>query len=85
MFKKKWPSQGHSYFTNTSCFFLCVIGIAMGTTFNSLLNDEILDVNKLKAFADDILGVAKMAISLFDNAVNTGGKREICWLPVWIV
>ena len=32
-----------------------------------LPNDKFLDVNKLKAFADDRLNIAKMTISLFDR------------------
>ena len=37
---------------------------------------EILDLTKLKAFADDKLKVAKMRISLFDRVENTVGKGE---------
>ena len=33
--------------------------------FNPLPNDKILDMTKLKAFADDKLNVAKMTIFLF--------------------
>ena len=43
---------------------------------NSLPNDKILDMTKLKAFADDKLKVAKMRASLFDRAENTAGKGE---------
>ena len=43
---------------------------------NSLLNDKILDVTKLKAFADDKLNVARMMFSLFDRVENTVGKGE---------
>ena len=43
---------------------------------NSLPNDEILDVTKFKAFAEDKLNVARMMISLFDRAENTVGKAE---------
>ena len=39
--------------------------------FNSLPDDKILDVTKLKAFADDKLNVAKMESSLFDRVENT--------------
>ena len=42
----------------------------------SLTNNKILDVNKLKAFADNKLYVAKMIISLFDKVENTVGKGE---------
>ena len=43
---------------------------------NPLQNDQTLDVNKLKAFADDKLEVAKKMISLFDTVENTVGKGE---------
>ena len=39
-------------------------------------NDKILDVTKLKAFADDKLNVAKMTIFLYDRVENTVGKGE---------
>ena len=41
-----------------------------------LPNDKILDLTKLKAFADDNLKVAYMKIFLFDGVENTGGKGE---------
>ena len=44
--------------------------------FNPLPNDNILDVTKLKAFADDKLNVARMMISLLDRIENTVGKGE---------
>jgi hypothetical protein len=37
---------------------------------NSLPNDKILGLTKLKAFADDKFNVAKMMISLFDRVEN---------------
>ena len=43
---------------------------------NSLPNDKILDMTKLKAFADDKLNVATIMISLFDRVENTVGKGE---------
>ena len=43
---------------------------------NSLPNDKILDMTKLKAFADDKLNNAKMIIFLFDRLENTEGKGE---------
>ena len=42
---------------------------------NSLPNDKILEVTKLKAFTDDNLNIAKMTISLF-NRVETLWKKE---------
>ena len=44
--------------------------------FNSLSNDKILDVTKLKAFADDKISVAQMIISVFDRLENIVGKGE---------
>ena len=44
--------------------------------FNPLPNDNILDVTKLKAFADDKLNVARMMNSLLDREENTVGKGE---------
>ena len=41
-----------------------------------LPNDDILDVTKFKAYADDKLVVAKMKISFFDRVENTVGKGE---------
>ena len=41
------------------------------TFFNSLPKDKILDVTKLKAFADDKLNAAKMMISLYNRVGNT--------------
>ena len=39
-------------------------------------NGKILDVTKLKAFADDKLNVAQMTMSLSDRVENTVGKGE---------
>ena len=43
---------------------------------NPLPNNKILDVTKLKAFADDKLNVARTMISLLDRIENTVGKGE---------
>ena len=40
------------------------------------LKHKILDVTKLKAFADDKLYVTKVMISLCDRVKNTWGKGE---------
>ena len=53
-----------------------MVGESGSSFFNSLPNDKILEVTKLKAFADDKLNVAKMTISLFDRVENTVGKGE---------
>ena len=47
-----------------------------GKPFNPLPKYKFLDVTKFKAFADDKLNVAKMAIFLFDRAENTVGIEE---------
>ena len=39
-------------------------------------NDRILDMTKLKAFADDKLNVAKMMIYLFNRVENSVRKGE---------
>ena len=44
--------------------------------FNPLLNNKILEMTKLKAFADDKLNVADTKISLYERAENTVGKGE---------
>ena len=44
---------------------------------NSLPNNKILALTKLKAFADDKLNVTKMIISVFDRVENIVGKGEI--------
>ena len=44
--------------------------------FNLLPNDQILDMTKLKAFADDKLNIDKMTIFLLDRVENTEGKLE---------
>ena len=46
------------------------------SAFNPLPNEKILDMTKLKAFADNKSKGAKMMISLFDRAENTVGKGE---------
>ena len=49
--------------------------------FNPLPNDKILDVTKLKAFADTKSNIAKMTISLFDRAENTAGYQHFLLFP----
>ena len=43
---------------------------------NSLPNNKILNLTKLKAFADDRINVAQMMISVFDTVENIVGKGE---------
>ena len=44
--------------------------------FNPLPKDKILELTKLKAFADDKSNVAKIANPLIDRVENTVGKGE---------
>ena len=48
-----------------------------------LPNDKIFDMTKLKAFADDKLSVAEMAIFLYDKSRKHCGKRRKSWLPAF--
>ena len=41
-----------------------------------LPNDNVLDMTKLKAFADEKLNFAKMTISLCNSVGNTVGEEE---------
>ena len=52
------------------CTYLCFTGVLL-----TLPNDKILDVTKLKGFADEI-NVAQMMISVFDMVENIVGKGE---------
>ena len=47
-----------------------------GRKINPLLNDIILEVTKLKVFADDKLNFARLMICLLDRVENTVGKGE---------
>ena len=58
---------------NDCCFTKDGIKICVITT---LPNDKILDMTKLETFADDILNIALMMISLFGRVENTVGKGE---------
>ena len=44
---------------------------------NPFPHNKILDMTKLKAFADDKLNVTKMIICVFDRVENIVGKGEI--------
>ena len=46
------------------------------TRLNPLPNHQILDMTKLKAFAEDKLKVDKMTISFLDRVENTEGKGQ---------
>ena len=45
--------------------------------FNPFSNVKVLNLTKLKAFADDIFNVTKMIISVFDRVEKIVGKGEI--------
>ena len=53
-----------------------MVFISQKKTLDSLPNDNILDMTKLKAFADEKLNVAKMMISLLNRVENTVVKGE---------
>ena len=55
----------------------------VGSSFNSVPNDKILDATKLKAFADGKINVAQMMISVSVRARKHCGKRRKCWLPAF--
>ena len=48
----------------------------LGFCFNSFPNKKILDVTKLKQFADDKLNIARMMISLLERVENIVGKGK---------
>ena len=49
--------------------------------FYPLPKDKILDVTRLKAFADDKLKIVKMMTSLYNRVDNTVGKGENADFP----
>ena len=52
------------------------VRVSVVYTHNPSLNDKILDLSKLKVFADDKMIVAKMMSYVFDRAENIVGKGE---------
>ena len=58
----------HRQFSIGSCFSVLKV--------NSLPNDKILDMTKLRAFAGDKINVAQMMIFVFDRVENIVGKGE---------
>ena len=55
----------------------------MTIIFNPLPEDRILDLSKLKAFADNKLKMIQMAKFVPDTIENIVGKRRKCWLPAF--
>ena len=72
---RSWVRHAHHWATRPGH---TDIGIVMSLSFlvNTLPNDTILVLTKLKVFADDKFNVAKMMISLFDSLENIVGKGE---------
>ena len=58
----------------TSYGYICIWTAKIGV--NSSPNDKILDVSKLKAFADDKMNVARIMIPVFDRVENIVVKGE---------
>ena len=50
---------------------------------NYLPNDKMLDLSKLKPFADDNLNVNKKKEICFEKRRKHCGKRRKCWLPAF--
>ena len=69
----KGENAGNQHFL---LFLHCFQKSSISVLFNSLPNDKILDVTKLKASADDKLNVAQMMTSVFERVENITGKGE---------
>ena len=69
----KGENAGHQHFL---FFPQCFLKASLSRSFNSLPNGKILNVTKLKAFADNKLNIAKMKIFLFDRVENAVAKGE---------
>ena len=67
--------MSHQSFQCFDMLRMIVIGLC-GKGFNPLPNDKILDMTKLKAFADDKIDVAQMIVSVFDRVENIVGKGK---------
>ena len=58
------------------CFPGASKGVIVWEWVNTLPNDKIWDMTKLKAFAGDKFKAARMRFSLFDRVENSVGKGE---------
>ena len=58
------------------CFLEASKGVIVWEWVNSLPNSKILDLSKWKAFADNKMKLAKIAIFVFDRFENLVGKEE---------
>ena len=65
-----------------ACFTGVSKGVVVWEWVNPLPNDKILDITKLKTFADNKSDIAKMTVSLYDR-VDNSGKRRKCWSPAF--
>ena len=74
----RWAKKGVDYWRTWIWLTMCRLGpyLKYHTKFNPFLNNRILDMTKLKAFADDKMNVAKIMIYLFNWVENTVGKGE---------
>ena len=91
-FRKHWEENGNSWklafspfprmfstFTKT-CFIISPAFYVMSASFLTLPNDKILDLTKLKAFAEDIINATWMLCFVFDrveNIVENGEKMLV--------
>ena len=55
--------------------------ISLSDSLNSLPNEKSLDWSKIKAFADDMMNITQMMISVFDRVQNIVGKGENVGIP----
>ena len=62
-----------------------VSSILKSYPFNSLPNNNILDLSKLKAFADDKIQLTKIMIFVFDRIENIVGKGENAGYPHFLL
>ena len=77
----KGENAGNQHFLLFPQYFLPYL--KQKFSFNSLPNDKILDLSKLKAFADNNLNVyQKLKFALGKNRKHFG-KRRKCWLPAY--
>ena len=91
IFEKGESADNQHFLLFTQCFLLSAEQIlvfqshlfyslqvlSVFTSLNPFPHDKILDLTKLKAFADDKLNVSKMIISVFDRVENIVEKGEI--------
>ena len=57
--------------------FRKALPLVVAEVFNLFPQKKILDQTKLKAFADDEVGVTKIIISVFDRVENIVGRKKL--------